>query len=149
MFFLYGAFLNNVDQDFLIKKIGEAAISRDKRALDYLRLALTFQVLDRNELIVDRVNHYFPVGVKLSPQEIRTRINLVYTEVGVARQVKSQRIAVMQLNLFKGTKRHPKKAVYEIIGDNPYGIIVTSLIPAYIDKKVYTTSGSHLDLSDF
>ena len=84
-----------------------------------------FFSLSETIILKDRINTYFPNGIKLTKEEIFKRMNLAFVEANMDKTIRTEVLAVRQLKLYKRVyrKKGEGKVLHTILSDNPFEFI--------------------------
>ena len=117
-----------IDSNNLIDNIEKAGDSKDSRALNNLIRSAYFSVLATGHLYKSRLLKYFPIGNKLTDDDIFLRVGHYITECNFPFKIDTKVKAVRFLNTYLVvSKKNRKDGTYTIKSDNPYGLIVKKL----------------------
>ena len=123
-----------IDSDNLIDNIEKAG--QDARALNNLFRSANYSILATGSLYKSRMLKFFPIGKKLTADEIIHRVNSYQTECHFSFDldtiVKAKRF--LNIYLIVSTKNR-KDGKYLIKGENPYNLKINKLTPEIEDMK--------------
>ena len=124
-----------IDRDNLIDKIEKTGGS-DSRALNNLIRSAYLSVLAPGHLYKSRLLKYFPIGKKLTDDDIFSTVGHYITECNFPFKIDTKVKAVRFLNTYLVvTKKNRKDGTYTIKSENPYGLIVKKTTQEIEDIK--------------
>ena len=124
-----------IDVDNLIDRIEEAGGS-DSRALNNLFRSANYSILATGNNYKSRMLKYFPIGSKLSADEIIFRLNSYQTDCQFSFDFDTIVKAIRFLNTYLYvSKKNRKDGKYLIKGENPYNLKINKLTPEIEDMK--------------
>lgn len=125
---------------------------RDSRKYNNLIQSAVLHVYPKGNIVVDRLNHHFPIQKskgkvlakeKLSADNIKLRMDMYLSELGISTPPKDSAAAVKMLRLYRDvSKRYDKKSgksYFVITGKNPLKIPVKKTMPAVNAEDLFTS----------
>jgi hypothetical protein len=125
---LYG----HIDSEQILDMISEVSQKRDSRELNRLIWAATYSIMPDDHIYKGRMDKYFKIGARYSPDEIQKRMNLVHIEANINTQFRTNRSAVNYLKRIFNCKRY-NDSTYGLISSNPYDFKIAKYKTENID----------------
>jgi hypothetical protein len=125
---LYG----HIDSEQILDMISEVSQKRDSRELNRLMWAATYSIMPDDHIYKGRIDKYFKLGARYSPDEIQKRMNLAHMEANINTQFRTNRSAVNYLKRIFMCKRY-NDGTYCLISNNPYEFKIAKLKTENID----------------
>jgi hypothetical protein len=121
----YCELMEYLENKELLQTIREKAVKNDSRALNNCLLSVSFATKPDGDLYKSRIKKYFPTGVKLTEDEIKIRLDLIFIEVQMNHKIKTNRAAIGFLKLhLKVSRKNRVNGLYTIKGENPLNLKV-------------------------
>lgn len=112
---LYG----HIDSEQILDMISKVSQKRDSRELNRLIWSAIYSIMADDHIYKGRIEKYFKIGARYSPEEILKRMNLAHMEANINTQFKTNRSAVNYLKRIFMCKRY-NDSTYCLISNNPY-----------------------------
>lgn len=133
----YGYLIRYIESESLLKNLKETAEKKDSRQYNNLILSTNFTVLPDGNLYKSRMLKYFPKGSSFKPDEIVSRLKMVFTECSIHKTIDSEVKAVRFLKLHFKCKKE-RDGSQTIVSDNPFKLKVIKRKTEVEDIKGFT-----------
>ena len=128
-----------IDNNDLLDKIEEAADSRDSRKLNNLILSARFSIMAPGDAYKRGMRHYFPIGIKLTTDEILKRVNTVFIENNIPTNIDTNTKAIKFIKThFTLSGKSRKDGTFKIKDENPYKLVIQKVKKEAIDMSRFS-----------